>query len=454
MTGPASKGTMTLDELQASDIDTVIVAAPDMSGRLLGKRMSLRKFGNFIEAGVPMSNCVFGWDLPQDIGLEVPFAGFHNGWHDFMLVPDLDTIRRAAWLDRTAIVMADIVDEHTRELIEIAPRTILRRQIERLAEQGYSANVGTELEFHMYRETYDDLRQRGFHNRTPSTLIHSDYTVQQVNAWEPFFQDVRRKLDESGMDVDLSQGEWGLGQWEINLTYGDALDMCDRHVIYKLALKDMATRAGYSVTFMPKPNAGLVGSSCHVHLSLDADGSNPMWDEADSHHISDVMRHGIGGILANAGDLMAWYAPTINSYRRTNSDDFAGSGATWGFDNRTVSCRVLGTSPSSLRLEWRVPGADVNPYLVVAGLIASVGTGVDTKTDPGAPASGDAYQERVRAFPAHLGEAAERFISSDTMRQMFGEEVVEQYGLTARWEWTAFMNAVTDWEHDRYYESI
>lgn len=447
-------GTMTLDELKASDVDTVIITSPDMSGRLLGKRISMRKLDDYVERGVPMSNCVFGWDLPQDIGLQVPFAGFHNGWRDFVLVPDMATIRRAAWLDRTAIIMADIVDEHTRELIAIAPRTILRRQIEALAKDGYRANVGTELEFHLYRESYDELRQRGYHTRTPSTLIHADYTVQQVNAWEPFFQDVRRRLDESGLDVDLSQGEWGLGQWEINLTYSDALDMCDRHVLYKLGLKDMASRAGMSVTFMPKPTAGLVGSSCHVHLSLDADGVNPMWDAGADHHVSPVMLQSIGGILTHAADLMAWYAPTINSYRRTNSDEFAGSGATWGFDNRTVSCRVLGDSPSSLRLEWRVPGADVNPYLTVGGMLASVRWGIEGALDPGPAALGDAYENRVRAFPAHLGEAADRFLASKAVKGMFGEEVVEQYGLTAQWEWTAFMNAVTDWEHDRYYESI
>lgn len=447
-------GTMTLEELMSSDIDTVIVTSPDMSGRLLGKRMSLHKFGQFIEPGVPMSKCVFGWDLPQDMGLDVPFAGFHNGWRDFMLVPDMNTIRRAAWLDRTAIVMADIVEEHSRELVAIAPRSILRNQIEALGSDGMVANVATELEFHLYRESYDDLRQRGYGVRTPSTLVHSDYTVQQVNAWEPFFQDVRRRLDESGLDVELSQGEWGLGQWEINLTYSDALDMCDRHVLFKLALKDMATRAGLSVTFMPKPTTGEVGSSCHVHLSLDEAGSNPMYDESAPHFVGPRLRHAIGGILRNSADLMVWYAPTINSYRRTNSDDFAGNGATWGYDNRTVSCRVLGDSPSSLRLEWRVPGADVNPYLVVAALIASIRDGLDHSVDPGPPAEGDAYRNRSNVLPTHLGQAAEAFISSEHMKEIFGEEVVEQYGLTARWEWTAFMNAVTDWEHERYYESI
>ncbi len=212
----------------------------------------------------------------------------------------------------------------------------------------------------------------------------------------------------------MSQGEWGLGQWEINLTYADALDMCDRHTIFKLAVKDVAARHGLSATFMPKPNAGEVGSSCHVHLSVrDDQGGHPFFDHDADDHMSASMRHAIGGVLAHAGELMAWYAPTINSYRRTNSSDFAGHGATWAFDNRTVSCRVLGTGASSMRLAWHVPGADVNPYLAVAGVIASIRDGIAHAIDPGPPSSGDAYQQETQKFPPHLGLAADAFLSSE-----------------------------------------
>ncbi|MCX6519422.1 MAG: glutamine synthetase family protein [Actinobacteria bacterium] len=447
---------LTLDDLRDGGYDTVIVCAPDMTGRLVGKRLTPKKFDEFRERGIALSSCTFGWDVAQDIGLEVPYTGWHTGWRDFLLIADMATLRPAAWLQRTAIVLADIVEEHDRSPVEIAPRQILRRQVEALAADGLAADVGTELEFHLYRDGLDDLRRRGYRDRTPSTIFHADYTVQQVNAWEPFFQRLRTALDDSGLDVEMSQGEWGLGQWEINLTYADALDMCDRHTIFKLAVKDVAAQAGMAATFMPKPNAGEVGSSCHVHLSLrdTAAGGHPFFDHDAPDHMSTTMRHAIGGVLEHASPLMAWYAPTINSYRRTNSSDFAGHGATWAFDNRTVSCRVLGTGASSMRLEWRVPGADVNPYLAVAGVIASVRDGIANRVDPGPARTGDAYQQAAKPFPQHLGLAAEEFLASAFVTEAFGAAVAEQYGLTARYEWTRFLDAVTDWELDRYFEVI
>ena len=446
---------LTIDDLETGGYDTVIVCAPDMAGRLVGKRLTPRKFAEFCERGIAVSSCTFGWGISQDIGLEVPYTGWHTGWRDFLLVADLSTMRPAAWLEHTAIVLADIVEEHDRSPVEIAPRQILRRQIEALAADGLTADVGTELEFHLFRDGYDDLRRRGYRDRTPTTIIHADYTVQQVNAWEPFFRTLRNALDASGLEVEMSQGEWGLGQWEINLTYADALDMCDRHTIFKLAVKDVAARHGLSATFMPKPNAGEVGSSCHVHLSVrDDQGGHPFFDHDADDHMPASMRHAIGGVLAHAGELMAWYAPTINSYRRTNSSDFAGHGATWAFDNRTVSCRVLGTGASSMRLEWRVPGADANPYLAVAGVIASIRDGIAHAIDPGPPSSGDAYQQETQKFPPHLGLAADAFLSSEWVAAAFGPAVAEQYGLTAQYEWNQFLDAVTDWELDRYFEVI
>jgi glutamine synthetase len=444
-----------ITDLEAQGYDTVIVAAPDMAGRLIGKRLTPGKLAVFGQRGIAVSSCTFGWDIAQDIGLEVPYAGWHTGWRDFLLVADMATLRPAAWLEHTAIVMADIVEEHDLTPVEIAPRQILRRQIEALAGDGLHADVGTELEFHLYRDGLDDLRRRGYRDRTPTTIIHADYTVQQVNTWEPFFRRLRSCLDASGLDVEMSQGEWGMGQWEINLTYGDALDMADRHTIFKLAVKDVAAQAGMAATFMPKPNAGEVGSSCHVHVSMGgADGARPFHDGRASDHMSAMMRSAIGGVLEHAAPLMAWYAPTINSYRRTNSGDFAGHGATWGYDNRTVSCRVVGNAPESLRLEWRVPGADVNPYLAIAGIIASIRAGIASSTDPGEPRTGDAYQQQARPFPQHLGLAADAFLASPFVIEAFGPAVAEQYGLTAQYEWSRFLDAVTDWELDRYFEVI
>ena len=216
-----------------------------------------------------------------------------------------------------------------------------------------------------------------------------------------------------------------------------------------------ALEQGVYATFMPKPTAGEVGSSCHVHLSVrDPQGARPFYDAEAHDHMSPMMRHAIGGVLEHAAPLMAWYAPTINSYRRTNSGDFAGHGATWGYDNRTVSCRVLGDHPNSLRFEWRVPGADVNPYLAVAGVIASLRAGVADGIDPGPARTGDAYQQDTRPFPKHLGLAADEFAASPFVTATFGPTVVEQYSLTAQYEWSQFMDAVTDWELDRYFEVI
>lgn len=454
---------LTIKDLHAQGYDTVIVAAPDMHGRPIGKRMTPKKFENFAHSGIAVSSCTFGWDLPQDIGLEVPYAGWHTGWRDFLLLPDLNTLTPAAWLEHTAIVIADIVEEHDHSPVEISPRRILQRQIAALEQEGLNADVGTELEFYLYREGYEELRSRGYRDRTPSTIIHADYVVQQANTWETFFRRLRSCLDASGIDVEMSQGEWGLGQWEINLTYGDALDMCDRHMLFKLAVKDVAAQAGMSATFMPKPNASQVGSSCHVHLSLrdpnksdSADASAfPFWSETTTDHMSQPMRNAIGGILQRAPELMALYAPTINSYRRTNSSEFAGQGATWGYDNRTVSCRVVGTNPSSIRAEWRVAGADVNPYLAVAALIASIRDGIAKGTDAGPARMGDAYQQDVQVkFPSTLADAAEVFAASTFAKDAFTEGVVEQYAITALWESRRFQEAVTDWELDRYYENI
>lgn len=451
---------LTLEDLTAQGYDTVIVAAPDMTGQLLGKRMTPAKFAEFIDRGVAMSACTFGWDVVQDIGPEFPYAGWHTGWRDFLLIPDMQTLRPAAWLKRTAIVMCDIIEEHDRTPVEITPRQILKRQVEQLAKDGYAAKVGTELEFHMYRDSYLELRERGYRDREPATVVHADYKLQQVNTWEPFFQHVRECLDASGLNIEMSQGEWGLGQFEINLVYGDPVDMCDRHAIYKLAIKDLAEQAGLSVTFMPKPNTGEVGSSCHIHVSIQnpsasGDAHHVFWDPAGQYHMSQTFRHALGGVLEHAPDLMLFYAPTINSYKRTNSSEFAGRGATWGHDNRTASCRILGTSPSSVRFEWRVPGADVNPYLAVAGLLASSRSGLAHQTDPGPAREGDVYQQEVSAlFPQSLGESVGAFGSSAFTRDMLTPPVVEQYVIAGRWEDKLFRESVTDWEHVRYFEII
>src|ERR1035437_9764986 len=271
---------LTPHDLEKHGIDTVIIAGVDMQGRLVGKRMSPRVFRNKLDEGLHICTCVYTWDIDQDLeGVHVEFAGAHTGWHDFGLVPDLATLRPAAWLDSTAICLADSIDEETGELLSIAPRTILRRQIDALRTDGYEPYVATELEFHLYEGTPAELRRAAYLGLRPTTLIHADYNIAEGNQFDHFFRRVRTALDNSGIPVEVSQVEYGLGQWEINLDYCSALEMADRHVLFKQAVKDLATASGMTATFMPRPTTEGIGSSCHIHTSLlGLDDSLPFHD--------------------------------------------------------------------------------------------------------------------------------------------------------------------------------
>jgi glutamine synthetase len=443
-------------DLDRMGIDTVIIAGTDIQGRMFGKRMTPRVFATKVDEGLHICTCVYAWDMAQSLdGLHVDFAGAHTGWHDFALVPDLTTLRRAAWLDDTAICLADCVDEHDGSNLAVAPRTILRRQVAALADRQLRAYTATELEFFLYRGTPSELRASGYRSMTPTTDVRADYNITEGNAMEPFFRGLRRALDDSGVPVDVAQVEYGLGQWEINLEYAEPLEMADRHVLFKQAVKDYATRHGYTATFMPRPMTDDLGSSCHIHASLrDPSGTPLFYDAAGERRVSDALRHAIGGILAHAAELMCWYAPSINSYRRTTSRDFAGNGLTWGFDNRTVTTRVLTGAPLATRLEFRLPGADVNPYLALAGLLASVIDGIDQRTDPGPPSVGDAYAKGDSTLPETLLDAAAAFLHSPFAITTFGEDVVKHFHALAEFEWREFMHSVTDWERERYLDTI
>jgi glutamine synthetase len=443
-------------ELERLGIDTVIIAGIDAQGRLFGKRMSPRVFAAKASEGIHVCTCVYAWDIAQSLqGLHVEFAGSHTGWHDFRLVPDLSTLRPAAWLDQTAICLADSADSGSGQLLAIAPRTILRRQAETLAERGLHACAATELEFYLYSGAPAELRAAGYRDMVPTTSVHADYNITEGNAMEPFFRGLRRALDDSGVPVDVAQVEYGHGQWEINLDYADPVEMADRHVLFKQATRDYAARHGYTATFMPRPATGDLGSSCHIHASLRTPEGTPVFhDPTADHQVSQSLLHATGGTLAHAAELMCWYAPTVNSYRRTNSQDFAGNGLTWGFDNRTVTVRVLSGAPPASRLEFRLPGADVNPYLALAGLLASVSDGINQRTDPGPPQAGDAYASSSPVLPTTLIDAAEAFSRSAFTAAAFGKDVVSHYHALAQFEWDEFLHSVTDWERDRYLDVI
>jgi glutamine synthetase len=455
MSGPQSFEPLKPSELETAGFDTVIIAGVDMQGRLFGKRMSPKRFGHLTDEGLHICTCVYSWDMDQGLDLEVEFAGAHTGWQDFRLVPDLATLRPAAWLEGTAICIADSVDEQTGEMLPVAPRTILRRQVESLQADGYAPYAATELEFYLYLGTPAELRRRGYQNLEPTTLTHADYNIAEGNQMEPFFRRVRHALLASGIEVEVSQVEYGLGQWEINLEYGTALEMADRHVLFKQVVKDLAAASGMTATFMPRPMTDDIGSSCHIHASLlDQGGGTPFFDPNGERGMSPLLGSAIAGLLNHAADLTLWYAPTINSTRRIGSQDFAGNGLTWGFDNRTTTCRVLTGAPASTRLEFRLPGADVNPYLALAGVLGSMHRGITNGADPGKPSRGDAYGEVPAVFPGTLAEAADRFLNSDFANETFGGDVVRHYNAVGQFEWRQFMRSVTDWERNRYFEAI
>ncbi|MGZ4154733.1 MAG: glutamine synthetase family protein [Actinomycetota bacterium] len=449
--------TLSVDDLTTADFRTVIVTSADVSGRLVGKRFAPEVFRSLLDEGVAISSCVLGWDVDQWPGPTQAYTGHHTGWHDVRLVPDLATLRPAAWLDRTAICLADFVEMETHDLVSVAPRTVLRRQIERVERAGFTPQVASELEFALYHGTYDEGRALGYETLRPTTLARADYTVQAGDQHDRFFAGVREALTASGLDPWTSQVEWGLGQWEINLSYQRALEMADRHILFKLAVRDMAAAAGMSATFMARPFGDTTGSSSHVHLSLlGADGGNVFHDPADPRATSATLLHAVGGLLTHAPELMLLYAPTVNSYRRTTSGEFSGNGVSWGFDNRMVSCRVLVESADATRLEWRVPGADVDPYLAIAGLLASAADGIAKGTPPGDPVIGEGYADPVPPLPATLGEAATAFQGSAFAAETFGADVVAHYTEAGRWEWERFLapEAVTEWERRRYFEVI
>jgi glutamine synthetase len=449
---------LTPQDLEKCGIDTVIVSGVDMQGRLFGKRMSPRAFRAKLDEGLHICNCVYSWDIDQNLqGLHVESAGAHTGWRDFRLVPDLTTLRLAAWLDSTAICLSDCVDEETGDLLSIAPRTILRRQVDAIRTDGFEPKVATELEFHLYEGTPSELRRASYMNLQPTTFVHADYNIAEGNQFDDFFRTVRTALESSGIPVDVSQAEWGLGQWEINLEYCSALEMADRHVLFKQAVKDMASAAGMTATFMPRPTTVGTGSSCHIHTSLEGlDGSIPFYDLSQDRTVSEPLRHAVGGLLTHASELMTWYSPTINAMRRTTSEDFAGNGLTWGLDNRTTTCRVLVGAPTINRIEFRLPGADVNPYLAVSGVLASIRDGIARQIEPGPPESGNSYSgdKRHGELPITLEAAAARFCSSDFLEVAFGKEIIDHYTAVALFEWECFLHAVTDWERRRYMEAI
>lgn len=444
---------LTLEELRAAvasgAIDTVVVGFTDHYGRLTGKRVDGEFFLDEV-AGHGTHAC--DYLLTTDMELEpVPgyrFASWDQGYGDFLLRPDLATLRRADWLDRTALVLCDVHDPHDHALAAVAPRSILRRQVDAAASMELTVKAATELEHYLFRTSYRDAAASGHAAIEPAGWYLEDYQLLQGARSEPFHGAVRRHLKRSGVPVETSKGEWGMGQHEINIRYADVLEMADRHVVYKQCAKEVADQQGLSVTFMAKPVTDRAGSSCHVHVSLWRGDTSIFAGDPDE------LRWFIGGCLAHVRDVMPLYAPTVNSYKRYVDASWAPTRVAWSVDNRTAGFRVVGDG-ASRRVECRIPGADCNPYLALAGLLASGLDGIAQRTEPPAAHDGDVYAARdVEHVPMSLREATGAFAASSFAEQAFGADVVEHYTHFFRTEQAAFDASVTDWERHRYFERI
>ena len=457
------KGMLTLDELRdlvaRGEIDTVITAFPDLYGRLMGKRID----GDFFlehtaSQGMHACEYLFTVDVDMEPVPGYSFTNWERGYGDFHCSPDIVTLRRATWLDATALVICDAHDNATHEPLPVAPRSILANQTATAAEMGYQVQAASELEYFILDQSYRDAREAGYSNLPTFGDYIEDYHILQGTREEPLNAAARRHLSASGVPVEFSKGEWGPGQHELNIRYTDALDMADRHTIYKQCLKDIAGNLGISVTFMAKMDQQLAGSSCHMHISLwDVDGAANLMP--GDHQVGPVMasdefRWFLGGWIAHAADLMPFYAPTINSYKRYQAGSWAPTALAWSYDNRTAGFRVVGEGPS-LRIESRLPGADVNPYLAYAAAIASGLDGIRNQIEPPDHFEGDVYSAAdVPTVPKTLQAANAALDESAFARAAFGDEVVDHYCHFFATEQAAYDRAVTDWERHRYFEQI
>lgn len=438
----------------SGEIDTVLVCMVDMQGRLVGKRFH-GEF--FVESGHAETHAC-DYLLADDIEMEpVPgyrAASWRKGYGDFVLKPDLATLRRLPWLPGTALVLCDVQDHHHHDLPH-SPRAILKRQLARLAERGMQAMLASELEFYLFDESYEAIRARRWHEpRTAGDYIE-DYHILQTSKEEEVMRAIRLGLSGAGIPVENSKGEWGPGQEEINVRYAEALAMADRHAILKNGIKEIAWSKGKAVTFMAKWRADLAGSSAHIHASLwDTAGRVPLFhDPGAEFGMSALMRSFVAGQLRHAREITWFLAPYLNSYKRFMAGTFAPTRAVWSRDNRTAGFRLCGEGSKAIRIECRIGGADLNPYLAFAALIAAGLAGVDEGLELPAPHAGDAYAgRRLPEVPKTLREAIAALERSPMLRAAFGEEVVEHYLHTARWEQSRYDAAVTDWELMRGFE--
>ncbi|MEV0713043.1 glutamine synthetase family protein [Asanoa sp. NPDC050611] len=449
---------LTLEELalavDGGEIDTVALALTDMEGRLQGKRLHGRFFLDEVtEAGAEGCNYLLAVDVDMNTVDGYAMSSWERGYGDFAMVPDLSTLRRVPWQPGTALLLSDLAWLDGTGDVTASPRQILRRQLDRLAEHGLSAYAGTELEFVLYRDSYEDAWQRGYRDLNPANLYNVDYSLLGTARVEPLLRRIRNEMAGAGLVPESAKGECNLGQHEIAFRYADALTCADHHVIYKNGAKEIAAQEGMSITFMAKPNQR-EGNSCHVHFSLrDRDDRSAMLGDGPA-HLSTIGQHAMAGLLATMREFSVLFAPNINSYKRYQPGSFAPTALRWGTDNRTCALRLVGHG-QGMRVENRVPGADVNPYLAIAALVAGTIHGIEQRLPLEDEFTGNAYgDDSSPRVPGTLREAAQLWQESKVARAAFGDDVVDHYANRARVELAAFDAAVTDWELLRGFERL
>jgi glutamine synthetase len=444
---------MVQDEL----IETVLTVFPDMYGRLVGKRITGRFFlDDILDDSMHACDYLLACDMEMDPVQGYSFTSWSEGYGDIRLKPDLISLRQASWLEKTAIILCDVYYEKENKMVDIAPRSILRKQVQRAAKEGFIAMGGSELELYVFKDSYEEAQQKQYMQLEPFSTYIEDYHIFQGTKEEVVIGAIRYHLERSGIPVEFSKGEWGPGQQEINLRYTDFLEMSDRHVLYKHAAKEIAFQKGHAITFMAKWDEKYAGSSMHIHASLcDKSEATPLFpgkEKIGSVNASQYFRWFLGGWMNHFTEIFPFYAPYPTSYKRFVAASFAPTAVAWSYDNRTAAFRIVGHGPS-LRIECRAPGADGNPYLAFAAILAAGLDGITKKTEPPPMFEGDLYSAAdMPQVPKTLNKAISIMEKSKWVREVFGDAVIDHYLHFFRTEQTKFDEVVTNWERGRYFE--
>lgn len=439
-------------KVESGEVDTVLVCIVDMQARLMGKRLHAR---HFVDDGWGETHCC-NYLLATDLEMETPdgyaSTSWRAGYGDYIMKPDLGTLRPVPWLDGTVMVLCDLLDHHTHAPVSHSPRAILKRQISRLDEMGFDAVMATELEFFLFQKSLDEIRKDRFRDIEPISGYNEDYHIFQTTKEEHVLRPLRNHLYAAGIPVEGTKGEAGSGQGELNIRYAKALDTADYHTIAKHAIKEIAWQQGRAVTFLPKWHHDHSGSSTHIHQSLWQGGVPAFFDESDAHGMSSLMKHYLAGLLKYADEYTYFPAPYINSYKRFQKGSFAPTRTVWSVDNRTAGFRLCADSTQAVRIECRIGGSDLNPYLAMAGQLAAGIKGIEERLELPPPSEGDTYEGETGLIPQNLRDAMQALKNSAMLREAMGDDVVDHYTRAAEVELEDFERVVTDYEVARGFE--